>query len=125
MKILKRFLWRTLGTFIHPRKLSSLQTVQKFVLLHEVSKTVFPMAISEELDSLVKTPVVCKTCHSSMSMKTRPLSIVRVELVSVCLMDQHQKMVFLDDYKLIQNLIQTMVFREVELCLGFGGRSQS
>lgn len=103
MKILKRLLWCALGAFVHPRELCPLQTVQKFVLLHEVSETVIALVAFEELDALVKTPVVGKTCHSSMSMKTRPLSIVRVELVSVCLMNQHQKMVFLGDYKLIQN----------------------
>ena len=83
------------------------------MLLHEVSETVIALFTFEELDSLVKTPVVGKTCYTSMSMKIRPLSIVRVDFVSVCLMDQHQKMVFLDDYKLIQNFSQTITLKEV------------
>ena len=89
MKILKRLLWCALGAFIHPRELCPLQTVQKFVLLHEVSETVLVLVVFEELDALVKTPVVGKTSSTRMSIESSSLSIVWVQLVSVGTAYQH------------------------------------
>jgi len=60
------------------------------VLFHGISEPVFPLIGLKEVDALLETPVVSKTCNSSMSMKKRPLTIVRVELIPVSLMDQHR-----------------------------------
>jgi hypothetical protein len=46
-----------------------------------------------------------------MSMKRRPLTVIRVELVSVGFMNQHrsQEIVFMVEYKAIQNLVRELL----------------
>ena len=104
VQVFENLLWYALGAFIHPRELCLLQTVQEFVLFHEVSETVFAMVVFEELDTLVETPVIDKTSDSSMSVKRRPLTVVGIEFIPVSLVDHHwsQDIVLTGQYKTIQ-----------------------
>jgi len=93
-----------LGTFIHPRELSLLQTVQKFVLFYRVCETVIPLIVFVQFDPLVKSPVVGKTRDSCMLKKGLPLLVVGGEFIPVGFMDQHksQNGVLIEIYKAIQ-----------------------
>jgi hypothetical protein len=78
MKVSKGFLWCTLGTFVHPRKLTLFQTVQQFVLLHSISELVYSFIVLVESNSLFKAPVVGESSDSSMLKKRTPLGVIRV-----------------------------------------------
>ena len=89
LEVSQGFLGCTLGNLIHPWELGPLQTVQKLMLLHGVSESVLALVGLEEVDSMLKTPIIGKTSDSSMSVKRRPLAVVWVELIPVGFMDQH------------------------------------
>ena len=89
LEVSQGFLGCTLGNLIHPWELGPLQTVQKLMLLHGDSESVLALVGLEEVDSMLKTPIIGKTSDSSMSVKRRPLAVVWVELIPVGFMDQH------------------------------------
>ena len=60
------------------------------MLLHGISEFILALISLEEGDTLLETPVVGKTCDSRMSVKRRPLTFVRVELVPVGFVYQHK-----------------------------------
>jgi hypothetical protein len=93
------------------------------VLFHGVSEPVCPLVVLEEVDAMFETPVVGKTSDSSMLVKVRPLTVVRVQFVSVSFGHQHeiQSIVLIGRYKPIQSLVITLgdYLIYVKDCLGF------
>ena len=91
VKVSESLLWCALGALIHPRKLHPLQTVQQLVLFYSISETSCSLIVLEELDSLVKTPVVGETGYPSVSVKGCPLMVVGSEFISIGSGHQHAK----------------------------------
>ena len=90
MEVSEGLLWCALRALVHPRELCFLETSKQFVLLHSVCESVFPLVGLEEVNALLQPPIVGKTCDSCMSVKRRSLTVVRVELVSVGFVNQHE-----------------------------------
>jgi len=60
------------------------------VLLHGVSEPVVTLIVLVLFDPLFETPVVYKTSYSCMLSKVRPLGVVKVQLIPVGSIDQHE-----------------------------------
>ena len=127
MEVSQGFLCCTFRALIHPRELFPLQTGQQLVLLYSVSELVFALVPLEEGDAVFEPPVIDKTCYSCMPVKRRPLTVIRVELISVCFVNQHrsQEIVFMREYKAIQNLVREILMilsnvnlRDVQMWVG-------